>query len=68
MQAELGQEHLLFLRIHARDILLQLGADGQHHCALRIRNRLHGFEALVFRCVAGKARLVHVGSVNHLFR
>ena len=67
MQAELGQEHLLFLCVHARDVLLELGADRQHHRALRIRDRLHGLEALVLRCIAGKAGLVHIGGVDHLF-
>ena len=66
MQTQLGQEHLLLLCVHACNILFELCADRQDHCALRVRDSLYSLEALIFLVVAGKAFLVHVGRIDDL--
>ena len=68
MQAELGQEHLLLLCVHAGDILLQLCADRQNHRAFCVCDSLYRLEALVLGVVAGEAFLVHVCRIDDLLR
>ena len=62
--AQVRQEHGAFLRvIQLGDVLLQLGADGQHLGALFGGQIADGLEVLVV-LIVGEAVLVHVGGVD----
>ena len=66
LEAEIGQKHFLFVGRQAGDVLLKLGADGQHHGPLGVSDLLHGGQARVLGLIAGKACLVHVGRIDDL--
>ena len=62
--AQILQEHGPLLRIvQLRDILLQLGTDGQHLCALLGGQIPDGLEIGIV-LVVGEALLVHIGGID----
>ncbi|CAN4017775.1 VanZ-like domain-containing protein, partial [Dysosmobacter welbionis] len=64
LHSQLLQKHQLLLALQLGDVLLHLGADGQHLAVLRVGNGLHLLVVLVMLQI-GEARLVGVGGVDH---
>ena len=64
LNPQIGQKHCPLLRIiQLGDVLLKLGADGQHLRALLLCQLTDALKICIVRIV-GKARLVHVGSID----
>ena len=63
LNAELFKEHRAILTVQLSNVLLKLGADGQHLCALLFGELLDLLEILV-AVLIGKAVFVHVRSID----
>ena len=63
--AELFEEHRALIRLELADLLLDLGADGQHLRALRRGQIAHLLVILTVLVPGGERVLVEVGSVNN---
>ena len=63
LNAQLLKEHGAVFLVKLRNVLLQLGADGQHLCALFFGPLCHQLKVAVAALV-GKAVLIHIGGIN----